>query len=184
MKLSQNGYRSLDWGSSVSVVSDYTLHDGVQFLAETKDFSSSLRVQTSSEAHPASYPMGTRGPFARVKCNRSVMLTTPSNAKAKNEWELYFLSPLLSAWQSWDSFTFPSLQASWHVANMIKARIGQRVTHKWNKLLDMLKNMSHETHFLLCVPREMCEHCVVLAFKARKDWTVHKCCLFLLGHHL
>jgi hypothetical protein len=33
---------------------------GVQSLAEAKDLSSSLCVQTSSEAHPASYPMGTR----------------------------------------------------------------------------------------------------------------------------
>jgi hypothetical protein len=31
--------------------------------AEAKDFSSSLCDQTSSEAHPASYPMGTGGPF-------------------------------------------------------------------------------------------------------------------------
>jgi hypothetical protein len=32
--------------------------NGVQSLAKKKDFSSSLRVQTSSESHPASYPMG------------------------------------------------------------------------------------------------------------------------------
>jgi hypothetical protein len=31
--------------------------------AEVQDFSSSLGVQTSSETHPASYPMGTGGPF-------------------------------------------------------------------------------------------------------------------------
>jgi hypothetical protein len=33
-------------------------------------------VQTTSEAHPASYPMGTEGPFPGVKRGRSVTLTT------------------------------------------------------------------------------------------------------------
>jgi hypothetical protein len=37
--------------------------NGVRLPAEAKDFSSSLCVQTSSEAHPASYPMGYRGSF-------------------------------------------------------------------------------------------------------------------------
>jgi hypothetical protein len=36
---------------------------GVRSPAEAKDFSSGLCVQTSSEAHPASYPMGTGGLF-------------------------------------------------------------------------------------------------------------------------
>jgi hypothetical protein len=36
---------------------------GVRSQAEAKDFSSSLCVQTSSEVHPASYLMGTGGPF-------------------------------------------------------------------------------------------------------------------------
>jgi hypothetical protein len=40
---------------------------GVRFPTEAKDFSSSLFDQTSSEAHPASYPMGTRGPFSGDK---------------------------------------------------------------------------------------------------------------------
>jgi hypothetical protein len=35
----------------------------VRSPAEVKDFSRSLCVQTSSEAHPASYPMGAGGPF-------------------------------------------------------------------------------------------------------------------------
>jgi hypothetical protein len=39
----------------------------VRSPAEEKEFSSSLCVQTSSEAHPASYPMGTRGTFPRGK---------------------------------------------------------------------------------------------------------------------
>jgi hypothetical protein len=53
-------------GSSVSIVSDCGLDDpAIKFdpRQRRKDFSSSLCVQTSSEAHPASCPMGTRGPF-------------------------------------------------------------------------------------------------------------------------
>jgi hypothetical protein len=49
-----------------SAMSDYRLDDratAVRSLAEAQAFSSSLCVQTSSESHPASYPMCTRGPF-------------------------------------------------------------------------------------------------------------------------
>jgi hypothetical protein len=47
-------------------VSDYGLDDrviGVRSPAGAKDFSSILCVQTGSEAHPASCPIGTGGPF-------------------------------------------------------------------------------------------------------------------------
>jgi hypothetical protein len=44
-----------------------------------KHFSSSLCVQTGSEAHPASCTMGTGGSFPGVKRGRSVMLTTHPN---------------------------------------------------------------------------------------------------------
>jgi hypothetical protein len=52
--------------SSGSIVSDYGLDDreiGIRSLAEARDFSSILRVQTGSGAHPASYTMGTGGSF-------------------------------------------------------------------------------------------------------------------------
>jgi hypothetical protein len=45
---------------SVCLTKDWTT--GVQTPAEGKDFSSSLCIQISSEAHPASCPVGTRGP--------------------------------------------------------------------------------------------------------------------------
>jgi hypothetical protein len=51
-------------------VSVYRFDDraiGVRSPAEAKEFSSSLHVQTSSEAHPSSYPMGTVGPFPGSK---------------------------------------------------------------------------------------------------------------------
>jgi hypothetical protein len=52
--------------SSGSIVSDYGLDDraiGVRSPAGEKYFSSSLCVQTGSEAHPASCTVGTGGPF-------------------------------------------------------------------------------------------------------------------------
>jgi hypothetical protein len=64
-------------GYSVSVVSNYRLDGrGYRSPAGAKDFSSSLYVQISSEAHSASYPMGTRGPFPGVKRGWGVTLTT------------------------------------------------------------------------------------------------------------
>jgi hypothetical protein len=47
------------WCSSVCIMSGYRRDDRVSVPGKGKDFSSNLRVQTSSEAHPASCPMGT-----------------------------------------------------------------------------------------------------------------------------
>jgi hypothetical protein len=58
-------YAYESWGSSVGIVSDYRLETGVRFPA--KDLSSSLCVQASSEAHPASCTMGTSNNFPGVK---------------------------------------------------------------------------------------------------------------------
>jgi hypothetical protein len=66
-------------GCSVSAVSGYGLYDRaieVRFPAEARDFSSSLSVQTGSEAHQASCTMSTGGSFAGAKRGRGVMLTT------------------------------------------------------------------------------------------------------------
>jgi hypothetical protein len=63
----------------VSIMSDFGLDDraiGVWSPAGTKNFSSSLCVQTGSEAHPASCTMGTGGPFVGAKHGRRVTLTT------------------------------------------------------------------------------------------------------------
>jgi hypothetical protein len=48
---------------------------------------SNLCVQTSSEAHPASYPMGTAEPFAGGKAQpgRDADHSHPSSAEVKNE---------------------------------------------------------------------------------------------------
>jgi hypothetical protein len=59
---------------------------GIRSLAEEKDLSSGLRVQTSSEAHSASYPMGTGGPFSGgiERPGRKAEHSSPSSAEVKN----------------------------------------------------------------------------------------------------
>jgi hypothetical protein len=66
------------WGSKVCIVSDYRLDNRGSILAEANDFSFFLCAQTSSEAHPASYEMGTESPFpgGRGVRGRGVALTT------------------------------------------------------------------------------------------------------------
>jgi hypothetical protein len=76
--------------SSGSIVSDYGLDDraiGVRSPTGAKDFSSSLCVQTGSEAHPASCPMGTGGPFPgdKARPGRDADHSPPSSAKVVNE---------------------------------------------------------------------------------------------------
>jgi hypothetical protein len=77
-------------GSSVSIVSGYGLDDRtieVRFPAGAKYFSSSLCVQTGSEAHPASCTMGTGGPFpgAKARPGRDADHSPPSSAEVENE---------------------------------------------------------------------------------------------------
>jgi hypothetical protein len=77
-------------GSSGSIVSDYGLDDrAIEFRSPTgaEDFSSSPCVQICSGAHPASYPMGTGGPFSggKARPGRDVDHSPPSSAKVKYE---------------------------------------------------------------------------------------------------
>jgi hypothetical protein len=53
----------------------------VQFLVGTKEISLLHSIQTCSEAHPASYPMGTRGLSLRHDADHS----PPSSAQVKND---------------------------------------------------------------------------------------------------
>jgi len=71
-------------------VSGYGLDDWaieVRFPAEAKDFSSSPSVQTSSEAHRASYPMGTWGssPWGKERQWCYSGHSPPSFAEVENE---------------------------------------------------------------------------------------------------
>jgi hypothetical protein len=66
-------------GSSVGIVSGYGLDDRaieVRSPAESRDFSSSLCVQTGCGAHPASCPVGTGVLSPGVKGGRGMTLTT------------------------------------------------------------------------------------------------------------
>jgi hypothetical protein len=85
-------------------VSDYGLDDraiGVRSPAGAKDFSSSLCVQTGSEAHSASCPMDTEGPFpgGKAQPGRDADHSPPSSAEVVNEYELYVLSPQALPWR-------------------------------------------------------------------------------------
>jgi hypothetical protein len=76
--------------SSGSIVSDYGLDDQtieVRSPTEPEDFSSSPCVQTGSGAHPASYPMGTGGPFpgGKARPGRDADHSPTSSAEVKNE---------------------------------------------------------------------------------------------------
>jgi hypothetical protein len=71
-------------------VSDYGLDDRaieVRSPAEAKDFYSILYVQTGSDAHPASCPMGTGGPFpgGKARPGRDADHSPPSSAEVVNE---------------------------------------------------------------------------------------------------
>jgi hypothetical protein len=76
--------------SSDSIVSDYGLDDraiGIRSPTGAKDFSSILCVQAGSGAHPASFPMGTGGPFpgGKARPGRDADHSPPSSAEVVNE---------------------------------------------------------------------------------------------------
>jgi hypothetical protein len=84
--------RSKLWqpGSSGSIVSGYGLdyrEIEVRFLAEAKDFSSSLCIQTGSGAHPASCTVGTGCslPGGNARPGRDADHSPPSSAEVENE---------------------------------------------------------------------------------------------------
>jgi hypothetical protein len=77
-------------GSSGSIVSGYGLDDRaieVRSPAGAKDFSSSFCVQTGSGVHPASYTMGTGGPFpgGKTRLGRDADHSPPSSAEVVSE---------------------------------------------------------------------------------------------------
>jgi hypothetical protein len=65
-----SGFSYFPFVSSVGIALGYGLDDRgsrVRFPATVGNFSLHHRVQNSSGAHPASYPMGTRGSFPAGK---------------------------------------------------------------------------------------------------------------------
>jgi hypothetical protein len=79
--------------------------------ARVGNFSLHHRVQNGSGAHPASYPMGTRGSFPGVqRPGREADHSPPSSAEVKNAWS--YTSTLQYAFMAWclvkhrDNFSF------------------------------------------------------------------------------
>jgi hypothetical protein len=74
-------------GSSVSIMSDYGLDDWGLIPDRGRGFSSNLSIQTSSDTHPASYTMGTRGYFPgdKVHLGHDANHSPPSSAEIKKE---------------------------------------------------------------------------------------------------
>jgi hypothetical protein len=85
-------------------VSRYGLDDRaieVRSPTGTKDFSSSLCVQTGSGVHPASCTMGTGSPFpgSKARPGRDADHSPPSSAEVMNEQELYLFSSQAPPWR-------------------------------------------------------------------------------------
>jgi hypothetical protein len=103
--------------SSVGIATGYGLDDldsRVWLPAVAGNFSFHHCVQNGSGAHPASYPMGTRGsiPGSKVARAWSWPHSPPSSAEVKEWMELYLHSPNTPSWlgaqlkKHRDNFTF------------------------------------------------------------------------------
>jgi hypothetical protein len=82
-------------------VSDYGLDDRGSIPDRGRGFPSSPCIETGSEAHPVSYPMGTGGPFpgGKARPGRDADHSPPSSAEVKYEYEVYLLSPHVPPWR-------------------------------------------------------------------------------------
>jgi hypothetical protein len=89
--------------SSVGIALGYGLDDQgsrVRFSAVVRNFSLHHRVQNGSGAHPASYPMDTRGFSLGVKRpGRETYHSPPSGTEVKECMELYFHFLNTSSWR-------------------------------------------------------------------------------------
>jgi hypothetical protein len=77
-------------GKPVSIVTDYRLGDWGSI--PNIGFPSRICVQTGSEAHPASYPMGNGRPFPGVNRGRGVTLTTHPHLVPKSRMNTRYIS--------------------------------------------------------------------------------------------
>jgi hypothetical protein len=89
--------------SWVGIALGYGLDDRgsrVRFPARAGNFSLHHRVQNGSEAHPASYPVGTGSSFPGVKRpGREADHSPPSSTEVKECVELYLHSPNTPSWR-------------------------------------------------------------------------------------
>jgi hypothetical protein len=140
--------------SAQCLTPDWTI--GVRFPAEATDFSSSLCVQASSEAHPASCPMGTAGTFCggKARPRRDADYSPPSSAEVKNDRELY--PPLAPALRKLDSFFFYFYNLFIHVVPYINknksvsnVKIVFMLTVNLQSLLKGLRFSNNETKIVI-----------------------------------
>jgi hypothetical protein len=90
------------WDIPVGIATDYGLDSWmirIQILAEAGNFSLQHHVQTGSEAHPVSYPVGTRGSFPGVKQpGHEADHSPPSSPEVEKSTDLYIHSPNTFSW--------------------------------------------------------------------------------------
>jgi hypothetical protein len=86
--------------SCVMCISHTTSHGTIEPSTPGTRNSSLLCVQTSSEAHPTFYPMGTGGPFPGVKRGRGVTLTTHPRRVPRSRKSKSYGSCPLGAWMA------------------------------------------------------------------------------------
>jgi hypothetical protein len=104
--------------SSVRIALEYGLDDRgsrFRFPAGTGNFFLHHRVPNGSGAHPASYPMGTRGSFPRGKAAGAWSWPLPSSVEVKNAWsytstpQYFFMAWCIVKHKETLPFTIPSI---------------------------------------------------------------------------
>jgi hypothetical protein len=111
--------------SPVGIALGYGLDDRrVRVPAGAGNFSLHYRVQNGSGAHPASYPLGTRGSFHGVKRpGREADHSPPSSTEVKEWVELYLHFPNTTSWRGAQSIG-TTLLLSYHTPTFSPSTVG------------------------------------------------------------
>jgi hypothetical protein len=122
-----------------SIMSDYRLDNRGSIAGRGKEFFPLASAQTSFEAHPVSYPIGTGGPFPGVKSGRVVMLITQAHLLPRRMSRSYNPLPL-SAYRAINGatslyFTLLILLKSYFHANCYRSKTLHLIIMKTNILI-------------------------------------------------
>jgi hypothetical protein len=115
-------------------------HLSFEATDETASLNKLMCVQTGSGAHPASYPMGTGGPFPGGKpwTGPDADHSPPSTAEVKHEQELYLLSP-----QALSCLVSGRLLDLWHKVLFELSIVNTLIEKSWTqKSTNELKNIN------------------------------------------
>jgi hypothetical protein len=120
---------------------------GVRSPAEAKDCSSSICVQTISEAHPASYPMGTGGPFPGGKARPERDDDHLPHPVPRSIMRSYFSSPpwLLHSVVGQRYFTMQSIYSSMNTVNFSSTSDCESIALKPNNKVIQNRSNMHTT---------------------------------------